>query len=73
MRFGEEVRRRRKAMGLSQEKLADVAGFDRTYVSLIERGKRNLSLTNIVRFARALGTTPDRLLKRTDPEAGLRE
>lgn len=68
LRFGEEVRRIRKAMELSQEELADIAGFDRTYISLIERGKRNLSLTNIVRFGRALRTTPDRLVKRIDPK-----
>ncbi|MBK9936331.1 MAG: helix-turn-helix transcriptional regulator [Cytophagaceae bacterium] len=39
---------------MSQEELLNIAEFDRTYISLIERGKRNLSLLNICRFAKAL-------------------
>ena len=42
--FGERLRAVRLAFGLSQEALADLAGFDRTYVSLVERGRRNISL-----------------------------
>ncbi len=40
-RFGSNVRRRRKAVGLSQEALAEKAELDRTYISGIERGTRN--------------------------------
>jgi transcriptional regulator with XRE-family HTH domain len=61
--FGRRVRDRRKALGLSQEELADKAGFDRTYISMIERGKRNLSLLNICRFAETLGTTASSLVE----------
>ncbi len=61
--FGKRVRERRKALGLSQEELADEAGFDRTYISMIERGKRNLSLLNVCRFAAVLRTTASVLLE----------
>jgi transcriptional regulator with XRE-family HTH domain len=52
--FGEAVRKRRVAQGLSQEGLASRAGLDRTYVSGIERGVRNPSLRSAERIARAL-------------------
>jgi CheY-like chemotaxis protein len=56
-RFGTAVRTRRKRLGISQEELAGRAGLHRTYVADIERGARNLSLANIEKLARALGTT----------------
>lgn len=56
------VRRARKESGLSQEELAHEAGVDRTYVSQVERRKRNLTVIVLARLAKALGTTPDRLL-----------
>jgi DNA-binding XRE family transcriptional regulator len=46
-RFGKRLRERRIALGLSQEAFAHAAGLDRTYISGIERGKRNVSLRNI--------------------------
>ena len=48
--------RRRQALelGLSQEKLAELAGIHRTYISEIERGQRNLALLNITRIASSL-------------------
>ena len=46
--------RRRKALGISQEELADLAGLHRTYVGSIERGERNVSIDNIERLADAL-------------------
>ena len=52
--FGERLRKIRKRKGLSQEKLAELAGLHRTYVSSIERGERNISLENIKRLAQAL-------------------
>jgi transcriptional regulator with XRE-family HTH domain len=61
--FGKRVRERRTALGISQEALADEAGFDRTYISMIERGKRNLSLLNVCRFAAVLRTTASALLE----------
>ncbi|MCK1508402.1 helix-turn-helix transcriptional regulator [Bradyrhizobium sp. 18] len=56
------VRRARKGLGLSQEDLALEAGLDRTYVSQVERGARNCTIIVLARLARALKTTPDRLL-----------
>jgi len=53
-RLAANLRGRRKAMGLSQEELADIAGLHRTYVGSIERGERNVSIDNIERLAVAL-------------------
>jgi len=52
--FGKHLRELRKERGLSQEAFADVCGLDRTYIGGIERGERNVSLTNILRIATAL-------------------
>ena len=49
------IRARREAAGLSQEQLADQCGFDRTYISMLERGKRNPSFVNLLRLAKGLG------------------
>lgn len=51
------------ALGLSQEAFADKCGLDRTYVSGIERGKRNLALRNISAIAIALETTISELME----------
>lgn len=56
------VRKARKAAGLSQEELGFEAGLDRTYISQVERGTRNCTIVVLARLARALKTTPDRLL-----------
>ncbi len=58
----EAVKRSRKAAGLSQEELAFEAGLDRTYISQVERRKRNVTIVVLARIAKALRTTPDRLL-----------
>ncbi len=52
--FGQRVRQRRFALGLSQERLAELAGLHRTYVGSVERGERNVALLNILRLAKAL-------------------
>jgi transcriptional regulator with XRE-family HTH domain len=62
-RFGKQVRDRRVKMGVSQEKFAALCKLDRTYISGIERGKRNLSLRNIKVIADALATTISELTK----------
>jgi transcriptional regulator with XRE-family HTH domain len=61
------VRRARLEAGLSQEQLAHEAGIDRTYVSQVEREKRNVTITVLARLAAALGTTPDQLLVSHSP------
>jgi len=55
--FGRVVRRRREKLGLSQEELGYKAGLHRTYVSLLERGRRNPSLNVVAALARGLGTS----------------
>ncbi len=57
IRFGRRVRELRKAKGLSQEDFAAECGLDRTYISGIERGRRNVSLINVRAIARGLGTS----------------
>lgn len=44
----------RAQKGISQEKLADLAGLHRTYVGSVERGERNISIDNIEKLAKAL-------------------
>jgi transcriptional regulator with XRE-family HTH domain len=61
--FGAAVRDLRERRELSQENLGFEAELDRTYVSGIERGVRNPTLTTIWKLAEALGVTPSRLLK----------
>ena len=53
-RLGQNIRRLRRAKGLGQEKFALQFGIDRTYVSGIERGVRNPTVTVVQRFADAL-------------------
>lgn len=60
--FAINVRRRRKELKLSQERLAFEAGLHRTYISGIERGVRNVGLDNVGVIARALGVEPFELL-----------
>lgn len=61
--FGRNVARIRKARGFSQDKLAEKADLDRTYVSGIERGVRNPGIKTVLRIARALNTKLDELCK----------
>lgn len=53
--FGGRLREIRHQKDLSQERLAELAGIDRTYVGGVERGERNLSVLNVKRLADALG------------------
>lgn len=61
--LGKRIRQQRERLGLSQEELAATCSLHRTYVGSVERGERNVSLTNIVRFAKALHLTPSKLLQ----------
>ena len=54
VRFGKKVREERARLGLSQEKLAARAGVHRTYIGMIERGEKNITLENIEKIAKAL-------------------
>lgn len=52
--FGQTVRARRKALGISQEKLAEKAELHHNYVGEIERGEKAATIDTIVKIARAL-------------------
>ena len=60
--FADNLRTLRLSKKLSQEKLAELAGLHRTYVSSVERCERNITLESVERFAAALGIDPIRLL-----------
>lgn len=62
MRLGRNVRRLREAKGWSQEEYADRAGIHRTYVSDIERGRRNPTIRLVEKLAQPLKVRPGELL-----------
>jgi transcriptional regulator with XRE-family HTH domain len=66
--FGLTVRDFRKRSNMSQERLAELAELHRTYIGDIERGKRNVSLKNILKIAKALKVKPSSLISRFDSE-----
>lgn len=68
--LGSVVRRRRAALGLSQEELAHRAGLHRTYLGSIERGERNVAVVNLWRIARALEWRPALLFEEMEVEIG---
>lgn len=53
--FGKRVREERMRSGISQERLGQLAKVHRTYVGMIERAEKNITLTNMEKIARALG------------------
>ncbi|ABD10273.1 hypothetical protein ThrDRAFT_01697 [Frankia casuarinae] len=61
--FGERVRAQRHELGLSQEQLADECGLHWTFVGQVERGRRNISLHNILKLADALKIDPAELVR----------
>jgi transcriptional regulator with XRE-family HTH domain len=65
-RFGAALRRKREAVGLSQEALAAAAGVHRNYVGLLERGRQVPSILVVEKLAHALGTTMSGLLRDVD-------
>ena len=60
--FGNRVRYFRHKNNLSQEELGFKTGFHRTYIGMIERGERNISLTNLAVFAKVFDLTLNQLL-----------
>lgn len=54
IKFGNKVREERAKLGLSQEELAARAGVHRTYIGMIERAEKNITLENIEKIAKAL-------------------
>jgi transcriptional regulator with XRE-family HTH domain len=64
--LGQAIRTQREQLGLSQEKLAEQCGFDRTYISMLERGKRNPSLLNLLKLTKGLETSVSKLTEVCD-------
>lgn len=62
-KFGEKVREERHKLGLSQEELASRAGVHRTYIGMIERAEKNITLENIEKVAKALKITLSNFFK----------
>lgn len=62
-KLGLSVKEKRTRLEITQEELANICGFDRTYISLVERGKRNISFTNLAVLASGLQTTVSELTK----------
>lgn len=54
MFLGQKIRKEREKRGISQEKFGEIAKVHRTYVGMIERGEKNITLQNMVKFAKAL-------------------
>jgi len=63
IKFAKRVREERKKLKLSQEEFAAKAGFHRTYIGMIERAERNITLSNIEKLAKALSRSVSTLLK----------
>ena len=61
--FGAKIRNIRIERGLSQEKLAFLAGLHRTYIGAIERGERNVSFRNIEKIAKTLKVDLEELFR----------
>lgn len=64
VRFGKKVREERLKRNLSQEKLAARAGVHRTYIGMIERAEKNITLENIEKIAKALGVPIEDIVRR---------
>jgi transcriptional regulator with XRE-family HTH domain len=62
-KLGSNIRKRREGLDFSQEVLAEKAGFDQTYISGIECGKRNPGIKNVARIAKALKVSTSELCK----------
>jgi len=60
--IGLEIKKHRMANNLSQEELSNRSGLDRTYISMLERGKRNFSILNLIKIAKALRVKPKAFL-----------
>lgn len=71
IRYGQIVRELRLSKNFSQEALADLCGLHRTYISDVELGKRNVSLENIEKIAKALGVSLTKLFERIEQNAGI--
>lgn len=63
IKFGNKVRERRIELGLSQEEVAGRADLHRTYIGMIERAEKNITIGNIEKIAKALEISLDKIMK----------
>lgn len=70
LRFGAALRRLRLAAGMSQEQLGLEAGVQRNFISLIETGQNQPTISTIVKLARALGLKASELVAEAEVETG---
>jgi len=63
IQLGIEIKKHRLAQNLSQEEIASKCGFDRTYISMLERGARNPSILNLLKLCNGLEIKIDELVK----------
>jgi transcriptional regulator with XRE-family HTH domain len=70
-KFGLVIRQERERQGLSQEKLAELAEVHRTYIGMIERAEKNITLVNIEKLSKGLKKPMSYLIKNV--EAGPRK
>ncbi len=66
LRFADKIKKERQKRNLSQENFAELIGFHRTYVGMLERAERNITLTNLEKIALALNIEPKNLLNFDD-------
>jgi transcriptional regulator with XRE-family HTH domain len=71
-RFGENVRKRRQKLRISQEKLAEMAESHRNYIGAVERGECNITLLKALLIAKALRCRLSDLLQGAEPDPGKR-
>lgn len=62
-KFGDKIRKERLKQNLSQEELASKAGVHRTYIGMIERAEKNVTLESIEKLSRALDVSIEYLMK----------
>lgn len=67
--FGKVLREIRENKKISQEKLAEYANLDRTYISLLERGLRHPTISTIFELAKALKTSPSKMIEMVEKQS----
>jgi transcriptional regulator with XRE-family HTH domain len=71
--FGQVIRNLRKERKLSQEKLSDTSGLDRSFISHLERGRKQPSLVTIFQLAKALNVSPTFIIAATEEKHKVNE
>ncbi len=62
-RLGQQIRDLRLEKSISQEELAAIAGVNRTYIGMVERGEKNITILTLARLSEALGVNLTKIIK----------